>query len=369
MAAKQCEEIDATGRVVMPGFVDCHAHLVWNTLPSGDEDSPGASTLAREPAIRALRNASAKRLESRARQYVDGMIRHGTTWLEARAGFGLDMRNEMKVLRVYAKLDGAPMNIVSTFSLPRSIHTARAENSGSYYSWICSELLPAIRLKTSASFASLSCGETALVAEQSRHYLQAARGLGFQIKIDAAAGRPGDAVRLALETGAISVDDLRDVSPVEIHSLARSSTVTVLLPVEAFYHLGTWSSARGLIDEGAAVALGTNFNPGVGPTFSVMATIALACTHLGMSAAEAICAATFNAACAIGVANKAGSLEVGKADLIVLNASDYREIASYLGVNLVHRTVKKGVTVYEEGAVVRRLPVTTEPASHYTDRS
>jgi imidazolonepropionase len=355
--AHRSQEIDATGHVVMPGFVDCHAHLVWG-VPSLEDYEAGIAGAAQEPAstFHALRNASAKRLESRARQFVNAMIRHGTTTLEAKSGYGFDERSELKMLRVQAKLDRAPLDIASTFLTPRSLPAAHAGDPAGYISWMCSELLPAIRRRTFARFAGFRCGEGVFDMEQSRRYLGAARGLGFQLKIHAGQDPASDAVRLAVEVGAASVDHLHDAGPADVDLLAHSNTMAVLLPGDAFQHGdGRCAPARQLIDGGAAVALGTNFNPGASSTCSMAAIVALACARLGMSPAEAICAAIFNSACAIGSGQVAGSLEVGKpADLIVLNASDYREIPYRFGVNLVNRTVKRGVTIYQEGKVTGR---------------
>jgi imidazolonepropionase len=351
------QEIDATGHVVMPGFVDCHAHLVGGGAWLDDDETRIEPAHGPAPTIQAIRNASAKRLESRARQFVNAMIRHGTTTLEAKSGYGLDGRGELKILRVQARLDRAPLDIVSTFLTPLSIPAAHASDPAGYMSWMCSELLPAIGRRSFARFAGLRCGEQVFNMELSRRYLEAARALGFQLKIHAGAYRAPDAVRLGVELGAASVDRLRDAGPADVDLLARSNTMAVLLPGAAFQHGfqhgdERCAPARQLIDGGAAVALGTNFNPGASSTYSMPTIVALACAHLGMSPAEAICAATFNAACAIGSGRVAGSLEVGKpADLIVLNASDYREIACHFGVNLVNRTVKRGVTIYQEGRV------------------
>ena len=358
---RRAQEIDATGHVVMPGFVDCHTQLVWG-VPGLDDYEARIAGVAQEPDrgpesnIQALRSASVKRLESRARQFVNAMIRHGTTTLESKSGHGLDERGELKILRVQAKLDGALLDITSTFLTPASVPAAHAGDRAGYISWMCCELLPAIRRRTFARFAGLRCGEGVFNMEQSRRYLETASGLGFQLKIHAGQCPASDAVRLAVEVGGASVEHLQDASPADADLLARSNTMAVLLPGAGF-HLGNGRSAIGrqLIDGGAAVALGSNFNPGACSTYSMPAIVALACAHLGMSPAEAICAGTFNAACAIGSGHLAGSLEVGKpADLLVLNASDYREIPYRFGVNLVNRTVKRGVTIYQEGQVVGR---------------
>ena len=358
--AREAQEIDATAHVVMPGFVDCHAHVVWGApllddfeaCIDGESPEPAAGAA---PTDRVLHNTSAKRLQSRARPFVNAMVRHGTTTLEANSGYGLDAKGEMKILRVQAMLDRAPLDVASTFLTPRCIPDAHAGDPAGYLSWMCSELLPAIRRKAYARFAGLRWGEAVFSLEQSRRYLETARGLGFRLKIHAAQNAAADdAVRLAVEAGAASVDRLQDAGRAAVDLLARSRTMAVLLP-----GLGrggeACAPARQLIDGGAAVGLGTHFNPGASSTCSMPIIVALACAHLGMRPAEAICAATFNAACAIGSERVAGSLEVGKAaDFIVLNASDYREIPYHFGVNLVSRTVKRGVTIYQEGKVAGR---------------
>lgn len=348
--AHRSQEIDATGRVVMPGFVDCHTHLVWGAgwLDDYEARASGAAQdiAGQKSTAGALRNVSAKRLESRARQFIHGMVRHGTTTLGAESGCGLDQRAELKMLRVHAKLDRAPLDLASTFLAPLAIPAVLE---------MCGNLLPAIHRRALARFAGVCCDERISGVETSRGYLEAARRLGFPLKVQAGQGLASEAVRLAVEMGAVSVDHLDDGAPADVELLANSNTMAVLLPGSAFhYGGGRRTLARDLIDGGAAVALASNFNPRISPSYNMQTLVAMACVHLGMSPAEAICAATFNAACAIGSAKVAGSLEAGKpADLIVLNAADYREIPCHFGVNLVHRTVKRGVTIYQEGKVAQ----------------
>ncbi|HVN07260.1 MAG TPA: amidohydrolase family protein [Bryobacteraceae bacterium] len=347
MQARRAQELDTTGRVVMPGFVDCHAHLVYGAPCNGHDDlltddvsSPVQHYAA---ALNVLRSSSSRRLELRASQFANGMARHGTTSLESTSGHGLDQRGELKILRVQAKLDRAPLDVVSTFLTPRECPAEFENRRDEYFSWMCADLLPAIRRRGLARFFSVRCGGPLFSVQQVRGLLEAARGLGFGLKVQGS----GEGVRLAAESEAISVEVPDGGSSADWELLSRSRAMAVLTP-------GTQAPARNMIESGVGVALGSNFNPSARSTYSMLYIVALACADLGLLPAEAICAATVNAAYAIGVGQAAGSIEVGKpADLIVLNAADYREIPRHFGVNLVHTTIKRGATIYQEGKVAR----------------
>ena len=347
--ARGAREIDAAGRIVMPGFVDCHTQLVWPMPFPTREAAPS------DAHWNLLRNSSGKRLESRARQFIDGMVRHGTTSLDSHCGYGLDQRTELKVLRVQARLNRTPADVASSYVNPPEITDARESAPPQYLSWLCSEMLPAIQRKALARFVALRWDESVFTPEQRRRYLGAARSLGFHLKIHGRGCSNSEALRLAVETGAHSVDQRGACANGDSRLLASSGTIAVLLPSCTFACSRRNALAgREMIDAGAAVALASGFSPGAHGTFSMQTVVALACAHLGMTAAEAISAATYNAASAIGSADVAGSLEVGKlADFLILNVTDYRDLGSHFGVNLVHRTVKRGVTVYQEGRVVQ----------------
>ncbi len=360
--SRDAVEINATGRVVMPGFVDSHTHLVFGPPRLDDYEMRIAGTSYHEIAaagggilssVSAVRGLSGRTLESRGRQFLRWLVRHGTTTVEAKTGYGLDRTGEMKSLRVLAALDRKPLDVIPTYL---GAHVPPPEFDGkpeAYIDWVCAEMLPMIRRRRLARFVDIYCDRGAFGLDDARRYLSVARELGFALKIHADQFSRTGAVLLAAELGAASADHLEHSGEDDIAALAQSSTVATLLPGSVF-HLGLsrYPPARALIERGAVVALATDFNPGSSPTCSMPMAISLACTQMRMKPAEAIAAATINGAWAAGCADRAGSLESGKqADLLVLDASDYRDIPYYFGVNLVAMTIKKGVIVYRQAEV------------------
>jgi imidazolonepropionase len=352
--ARRAREIDAGGGVVLPGFVDSHTHLVFGRPRLADYEMrlQGASYAEIAAAgggilssVRAVRSLASAALEEQAAASLAAMARHGTTTVEAKSGYGLDRAAELKTLRVLARLDGRPLEIVPTYL---GAHVAPPEfTADDYVDWICAEFLPSLRRLKLARFVDVYCDSGAFTLEQARRYLGAARCLGFGLKIHAEQFSRSGATLPAIELGAASVDHLEQAGEAEIAALARSETIATLLP-GAVFHLGLhcYAPARRLIDAGAAVALATDFNPGTSPTFSMQMVLSLACTEMRMSPAEAIAAATINGAHALRIADRTGSLEAGKqADLIVARVSDYREIPYYFGGNHVQLTIKNGAVI------------------------
>jgi imidazolonepropionase len=359
-AARDADEINATGRVVMPGFVDSHTHLIsgpsWLQEYEARLAGADASFLSLpdlKATFRSIHMSSAKALQRRTSATVAAMARHGTTSVEAKTGFSQTRTDEMKILRALAKLDRHPLDMTPTLL---AAHWGEPHDASSYMEWMISQFLPKLHYRKLARFADIQYDERAFTLEHARRYLETAGKLGFRLKVHAGNATTAPIVRLAVECGAISADHLESAGAEDAAVLGHSATIATLAPAAAYY-LGTrFPPAREMIDAGVAVALASDFNPHTSPTCNMQMVLSLACSHLHMTPAESIVAATINGAHALCRGAQTGSLEVGKdADLIILNASDYRDIPYHFGWNHVHLTMKRGTIIYKEGAVARAV--------------
>jgi imidazolonepropionase len=347
--ARNAMEINAAGRVVMPGFVDCHTHLVFPPLGGSEADD--------QTATRLVCSSTGQRLEARALSHVEAMARHGTTTVEAKTGCGADVRAEIKMLRALSALKRDPLDVVTTFLLRLPSNWSGEEARRKAIESVSTEFLPKIRRRRLARFADLVWDSDGPFAECFARYLRLARGLGFACKIHADERSPAAAIAAAVEHVVVSIDHLEHATPEDALPLRGSPTMATLLPAVGMDNDNRYAPARALIDSGAAIALATNFNPCHTPMLSMQAVVALACSRMGLTAAEAISAATINGAHALGCADRVGSLEPGKlADLLLLEVSDYRELARQFGANLVRLTMKHGKPIYKAGEVARRPP-------------
>ncbi len=355
--ARKAIEVNAAGRVVMPGFVDSHTHLLFPLLRNGESiqlDSP-----------QSIRTMGSSRLAAKARIHLEAMARHGTTTVEVKTGCGPDPVAETTILRVLASLKEKPLDVVPTLllRLPPSkigpdVHWAAIEE------WIGKEFLPKLRRRKMARFADLCLRDHTGHLSTWTRYLHLVEQSGLGLKLHAEGTATDLAVELAMRYRTISIDHLEHATAADVVALGQAETIATLLPCHSFHQDGRYAPARSLIDAGAAVALATNYNPCLTPTLSMQTVIKLACCRMGMTAAEAVSAATINGAHALGRAERVGSLEPGKAgDVLVLNISDYRELAHAFGANLVHTTVKRGEIIWEEGKVAPRAAYDLRPSS------
>jgi len=365
--ARGAEKIDLGGRVALPGFVDSHTHLVHAASRAEEYELKIAGASYEEIArkgggilnsVKKLRAATSEALKKRALAALQQFAAHGTTTVEAKSGYGLDVASELKILRLHKELAAEqPLEIVSTFLGAHVVpeeYRKKANGTEQYIKLIEQNLLPEIGEKL-AEFCDVFCDRGAFTVEQSKRVLQAGRQWGLEPRMHAEQLSRTGAARLALLMRAASCDHLDQLNKSDIAALGKSETVATLLP-GCNFHLGLkqYAPARALIDAGAIVSLATDYNPGTSPTLSMPMILSLACAQLRMTPAEAIAAATINAAHALRREKSVGSLEVGKqADIAVFEVADYREIPYYFGVSHCWMTVKRGRVIHaaEQAAI------------------
>jgi imidazolonepropionase len=356
--ARRARRLDVGGRVVLPGFVDSHTHLIF---PAGRfeeyEQRIAGKTyeqIARSgggilSTVRKLRRATPAALRERALAALRAFAAHGTTTVEAKSGYGLDAPSERKTLTLLRELrDAQPLDIVSTFLGAHVVPPEFGHRKGAYVELLVRRLIPAVAAEGLAEFCDVFCDRGAFSVSQARLILTAGRACGLVPRLHAEQLARTGAARLAVELNAASADHLERINAGDIRALARSNVVATLLPGCCF-HLGLrdYAPARKLIEAGAIVALATDFNPGTSPTVNMQAILSLACTQLRMTPTEALAAATINAAYSLGRHDRIGSIEVGKfADLAVFDLADYREIPYYFGTNHCWLTLKRGKIIF-----------------------
>jgi len=359
--SKKAEKLHVGGRVVLPGFVDAHTHLIHAASRAEEYELKirGASyeEIARKGggilnSVKKLRAATAEELKRRARGFLGRFAEYGTTTIEAKSGYGLDVTSELRILSLHKELDAEqPLEIVST-SLGAHVVPAefRGKSGGTrrYVELLTEELIPEVAENGLAEFCDVFCERGAFSVGDSRRVLEAGKKRGLVPRVHAEQLSNTGATQLGIAMNAASCDHLEYLKAADIRALGKSRTAAMLLP-GCDFHLGLerYAPARELIDAGAIVALATDFNPGTSPTLSMPMILSLACSRLRMTPAEAIAAATINAAFSLGRDQKIGSIEVGKqADLGVFEVADYREIPYYFGVNTCWMTMKRGEIVW-----------------------
>lgn len=357
------EVIDAAGKIVLPGFVDCHTHLVHGGTREHELNMrlSGSSYMEIMNAGGGIHYTTTKTRETsfddlydKTYNHLNDFLRYGVTTVEAKSGYGLDWQTEKKQLEVTKKLQQShPVDVISTFMGAHAVPSEYKGNEDAFVDLIIEEMLPQVASLQLAEFNDVFCEKGVFTPEQSKKILLAGKELGLTPKIHADEIEPYEGAELAAEVGAISAEHLLVASDKGIEAMAKSGTIAVLLPGTAFFLRAPYARGRLMIDEGVAVAISTDFNPGSSPTISLPFIQNLACMNMGMTMEEVLCATTVNAAHAINRGHQIGTLEVGKqADLVLLNVPNYKQLQYFYGMNHTHTVLKNGRVVVRAGQVV-----------------
>ena len=362
----ECEVIDAGRRVVMPGFVDAHTHPVFAGLRANEFEQRASGASYREIAargggirstVRVTRNSSLSDLVKSSKRYTDWFLRCGTTTVEAKSGYGLTVEDELKILRAIRQLNQeTPLNYVPTFLGAHDVPSEYRSRRETYINLIINEMLPQVAEEKLAEYCDVFCETDVFTIDESWQILSAARchGLGLRLHADQLTLSGG--ARLAAELNATTADHLEHTDAAGIAALGAARVQPVLLP-GSVYALGShqYPAARKMIDAGLALVLATDFNPGSSPTPSMPMILSLACTQMKMTPAEALSAATINAAYSLGRGDEVGSLEKGKrADFVIHDCEDYRELAYFFGIEPASRVYCSGELVFDRKAAEAR---------------
>lgn len=359
---KTAKRIDATGKIVMPGLVDCHTHLVHG----GTREHELNMRLAGKTYMEIMdagggihytttktREASFEELYEKTARHLDSFLLYGVTTVEAKSGYGLAWATEKKQLEVAKKLHQThPIDVVSTFMGAHAVPKEYKGSEEAYVGKVIEEMLPKVAELELAEFNDVFCEKGVFTPEQSRRILEAGRRYGLTPKIHADEIEPYEGAELAAEVGAISAEHLLVASDQGIEKMAEAGAIAVLLPGTAFFLRAPFARGRFIIDRGVPVAISTDFNPGSSPTISLPFIQNLACMNMGMTMEEVLCATTINAAHAINRGDDIGTIEPGKkADLVIANVPNYKQMQYFYGMNHTDTVVKAGEIVVKGGVL------------------
>lgn len=347
--------VDAAGCAVTPGLIDPHTHLVFGGTREHDfvrrlQGMTYAEIMAAGGGIQtsttATREATLDELVASGRKRLGRMLANGTTTLEAKSGYGLDLDTEIKQLEAIAQLAAeGPQEILATYMGAHEV--PKGWEADAYVDYVIGTVMPEVVRRNLAAFCDVFCEKGVFTPAQTERICLAAKGMGLGVRIHADELSDLGGGALAVKLGALSADHLLMMGDESITAMAGSDTVAVMLPGTPFFlNMAERAPARKLIERGVAVAIGTDFNPGSCYTESMPMMMTLAALHLRMTPAEALAACTINAAHALGVADRLGSLEVGKqADLVIWDVPNHMHLAYHFGVQLTRHVIKRGEVV------------------------
>jgi imidazolonepropionase len=351
---KKVLEIDCTGKVVLPGFVDSHTHPVFvsprlvdfeKRIEGASYEEIAAAGGGIRSSLEGVRTAGKSVLAKKVLEVLRDMAAHGTTTVEAKSGYGLTVESELKSLEAIRKAASLwPGTVVATLLGAHVVPKEFQGRSREYVAAVCKQMIPLAATRKLAQFVDVFCDQGAFTAEETKQVFEAAELHGLSVRAHMCQ-LSETALQPFLRFNPASFDHMDHVNEEDIAQLARHDTVATLVPgANYFLGLKEYPRARRLIDAGVPVALATDYNPGTSPTLSMPMAMSLACTHMKMSPAEAISAATINGAWALRVAERKGSIESGKdADLAAFAVEDYREIPYWFGANRCAMTTMNGV--------------------------
>ena len=348
--------IDAEGRLVTPGLVDGHTHMVFGGYRQHEiaMKLAGAGYLDILRAgggildtVRKTREASFAELFAKSASFLNEMLGMGVTSCEAKSGYGLDLESEIKMLEVINELNKShAMDVVPTFLGPHAIPPEYEGRGDEYIEMTCREILPEVQKRGLARFCDIFCEDSVFNAEQSRIYLQAAKDMGFDLKIHSDEIEAIGGTEIAGELEATSAEHLIAITESGLDAMAEGGVTAMCLPATSFYLDKTYAPARKMVEKGIPVAIASDFNPCSCPSLNLQFCINLGCLKYKLTPEEVLTAVTINPACGIGLGDLVGTVEVGKqGDLVIWNAPDFEMVCYRFGSNLVNRVIKKGQLV------------------------